>query len=65
MADVLNNDQRSGRDSAPVVTLSDTELDAELTIVAAALVPRRLERYAVLLEERDRRRGLLVGNPAA
>jgi hypothetical protein len=41
---------------ADVSTLSDRELDIELTIAAVALVPRRLERYELLLAERDRRR---------
>jgi hypothetical protein len=43
---------------ADVSTLSDRELDVELTIAAVALAPRRLDRYQLLLAERDRRRSL-------
>ena len=48
-----------------VSELTDSELDVELTIVAAALVPSRPERYWQLLRERDRRRGILTAEPAA
>jgi hypothetical protein len=40
-----------------VTELTDSELDAELTILAAAPVPRRPERFWQLLRERDSRYG--------
>ena len=41
----------------PVTDLTDSEPDAELTILAAAPVPRRQERFWRLLREHDSRYG--------
>jgi hypothetical protein len=61
------NRQASGRGSSyrghphdtSLRTLTDPELEAELTIAAAAMGSRRWQRYETLLAERRRRRQLV------
>jgi hypothetical protein len=44
-----------------LTSLSDKELEAELTIAAAAMGSRRWQRYESLLNERRRRRQPVAG----
>ena len=56
-------DPRTGRPVKPVASLTDEELELELTVAAAAPDDQRSDRYLELLAEKTRREDDRGGGP--